>query len=285
MTIPGGPADKLGNRYERWWTLSEFVRILNRETVGLRIEDPAVEKAEFVVETGSHREIHQARRSHPTGKWTLNRFWAEGLLRAVGEQLAGNADRFVFVSSSDAPELRGLCDAARDAESDDEFVRHFLKADGRRTGFERLCDWWQCGVRDARDRLRRIHVRIIDERGLEEQVTCGVQVLFLGNPAPVIVELRAIAEDSVHLNWTRGALLQELEVRGYLPRNLPRPENAAAAVEAATDRYLDLARRRLIGRKLVPNEAVRTLLSDLGGRATSRVLTGRAGSGKTACVP
>ena len=284
MTLPGGAADKLGNRYERWWTLSELVRMLNGETVGLRIEDPAVEKAEFVVETGSHREIHQARRSHPTGKWTLQRLRAEGLLRAVGEQLAGNADRFVFVSSSDAPELRSLCEAARDAESDDEFIKYFLKAGGRRQGFEQLRNWWKCEVREALDRLRRIHVRIIDERGLEEQVTWGVQVLLLGNPAPVIRELRSITEDSVHFSWTRGALLQALEERGYLPRRLSRPGNAGVAVEAATDRYLDLARRRLIGRKLVPNEAVRTLVSNLGGKATNRVLTGRAGSGKTACV-
>ena len=28
MTLPGGPADKLGNRYEKWWTLSVFVRML-----------------------------------------------------------------------------------------------------------------------------------------------------------------------------------------------------------------------------------------------------------------
>ena len=110
MTLPGGPADKLGNRYERWWTVSELVRMLNGETVSLRIEDPAAKKAEFVVETGSHRELHQARRSHPTGKWTLPELQRAGLLRAMGEQLRGNEDRFVFVSSSDASKLRDLCE-------------------------------------------------------------------------------------------------------------------------------------------------------------------------------
>ena len=284
MTLPGGPAEKLGNRYERWWTLSELVRLLNGDTEALRIEDPGIDKAEFVVTTGSHRELHQAKRSHPTGKWTLQRLWTEGLVQAAGEQLAGNDDRFVFVSSSDAPELRVLCDAARDAESDDEFVRHFLKARGRKQGFERLRDWWQCDVSAARDRLHRIDVRIIDERGLVDQVTSGVHVLFLGEPGPVVAELRRIAEDTVHQTWTRSTLLRELQKHGYLPSRLPRPESAGAAVEAATDRYLDLVRKRLIRQKLVPNPAVRTLLSELGGIATDRVLTGRAGSGKTACV-
>jgi hypothetical protein len=28
MTLPGGPADKLGNRYEKLWTISEIVSML-----------------------------------------------------------------------------------------------------------------------------------------------------------------------------------------------------------------------------------------------------------------
>ena len=52
MTLPGGPAEKLGNRYEKWWTLSELVRMLGGETEALRIEELGVDKAEFVVTTG-----------------------------------------------------------------------------------------------------------------------------------------------------------------------------------------------------------------------------------------
>ena len=44
MTLQGGPANKLGNRYEKWWTLSEFVRMLHGSTEAIRIEDPGVEK-------------------------------------------------------------------------------------------------------------------------------------------------------------------------------------------------------------------------------------------------
>ena len=48
MTLPGGPADKLGNRYEKWWTVSEGVRMLHGDAEAIRIEAPGVEKAEFV---------------------------------------------------------------------------------------------------------------------------------------------------------------------------------------------------------------------------------------------
>ena len=72
MTLPGGPADKIGNRYEKWWTLSVFVRMLQGDADAIRIEDPGVDKTEFVVTTDSGRELHQARRSHTTGKWSLD---------------------------------------------------------------------------------------------------------------------------------------------------------------------------------------------------------------------
>ena len=284
MTLPGGPADKLGNRYERWWTVCELLRMLDDRTDALRIEDPGVEKAEFVVETDSHREFHQAKRSHPSGNWTVRRLWSEGLLLAVGEQLAGNDNQFVFVSSSDAPGLRTLCDAARNAISDDEFQQHFLKSDERRADFKALVGHWQCNDSEARDRLRRIHVRMTDEHGLAARVDWIVKALFLEPPTPIVNALRAIAEDSVHHRWTRDALVEKLESLGFNRRTLRTPENAAVVVERATDRYLGPVRRRLISHELVRNEGVETLLSGVGGAATDRVVIGGAGSGKSAFV-
>ena len=102
--------------------------MLGGETEAIRIEEPGVDKAEFIVTTGMRRELHQVRRSHPNGKWSFAALRVDGLLQAIGEQLAGNVDRFVFVSGSDARELAELCDAARDAESDGEFEQHFLEA-------------------------------------------------------------------------------------------------------------------------------------------------------------
>ena len=137
MTLPGGAADKLGNRYETWWTLSELVRMLRGETDAIRIEDPGFEKAEFVVTAGSRREFHQAKRSHPSGKWSLATFRSEGLLEVIGRQLGGNDDRFVFASGSDVPELVELGDAARDSESVEEFESQFLAAERREQSLQR----------------------------------------------------------------------------------------------------------------------------------------------------
>ena len=123
MTLPGGPAAKLGNRFEKLWTLSELVRMLRGETDSLRIEPPGLDGVEFVVQSGAPREFHQAKRSHPSGKWSIATLKGAGVLTAIGVLLRGNADRFVFVSGSDAREFADLCEAATCAESLEEFSR------------------------------------------------------------------------------------------------------------------------------------------------------------------
>ena len=284
MTLPGGPANKLGNRYEKWWTVSEFLRMLGGSTEAIRIEDPGVEKAEFVVTIGSQRELHQAKRSHPNGKWSLASLRGDGLLQSIGEQLAGNEDRFVFASGSDAHELSELCKAASDAESKEEFEQNFIAAKDRKEGFEKLLTCWRCDPPTAVERLKRIEVRPIGERDLEQRVRDRVQLLFLANSEKVKAKLLAIIEDSVHQTWTRRALVEELARRGYSLRQLRSPEHAGVALETATDQYLKGARSKLIQGTLVPRAEAESLVSRLGDTPTDSVLTGRAGSGKTACV-
>ena len=287
MTLPGGAADKLGNRYEKWWTLSEFVRMLRGDTEAIRIEVPGVDKAEFVVTAGSHRELHQVKRSHPNGKWSLAALRTDGLLEAIRSHLTNNDDRFVFASGSDARALADLCQSARDAESPEEFEGRFLAAGGRKKNFTTLLDCWACDVPLAIERLRRVEVRTIDERELEDKVRWGVQALFLASPRDVVEALRGIAEDAVHRTITRQHLVDDLSRHAYCLRHLISPASAGDAVRSATDRYLLGARRRLIQRRLVAREASKALLQRLGepgGATTDSVLTGKAGAGKTACV-
>ncbi len=284
MTLPGGPANKLGNRYEMWWTVSECVRMLGGETDAIRIEAPSIEKAEFVVTVGSRRDLHQVKRSHPNGKWSMAALANDGLLQAIGDALANPNDRFVFVSSSDAPELRDLCEGANHAESVKEFERVFLAANTRKKPFESLLLRWSCDAQTAVERLKRIKVRTIDEHELEKSVRWSVQAFFLADPEKVASELRVIVQNSVHRTITRCDLVAELAKRGYAMRCLTTPENAGVAVKEATDQYLNGVRQRLIRQTLVSTAAAKTLLSRIGETATDSVLTGRAGSGKTACV-
>ena len=280
MTLPGGAAAKIGNHYETWWTLSEFVRMLRGDTEAIRLEVPGIDKVEFVVTTGARREWHQAKRSHPSGKWSLATFRSDGLLQAIGRQLADNTDRFVFASGSDARELSDLCDAASDAASVKEFERAFLAAKDRKANFEKLLNCWACDLPTAVERLRRIEVHSIDEHELEQKARLGVRLLFLVDPRKVLSELREIVDNSVHRTITHQGLVDELSRRGFLRRRVTSPASAGVAIHTATARFLDGARRRLIQQRLVPRPSSGTLLSRLGGPVTDSVMTGGAGSGK-----
>ena len=202
----------------------------------------------------------------------------------MGEQLSGNDNWFVFASGSEARELADLCYGARAAESDSEFDQRFLAADGHRQRFKRLLKCWECDLPTARELLQRIDIRTIDERALRDNVTYAVAWLFPADRTAVVAELRGIAEDSVHYTLSREVLLEKLSRRGIQLRQVRGPDDAAGAVRSATDRFLNLARRKLIQQRLVPKAAAAKLLSRLEGPATDSVLTGKAGAGKTACT-
>src|SRR5256885_3986906 len=109
----------------------------------IRIEDPGTEKAECVVQE-VNRELHQAKRRAPQGKWSLNSHAKCGteILQAIGRQLLGNTDRFVFVSGSEAPALAVLGARAQDAESLEEYEQLFLEAEGWKAQFTALKKFW-----------------------------------------------------------------------------------------------------------------------------------------------
>ena len=281
MTLPGGAAAKLGHRYEKWWTLSELVRMLGGETDSLRIEPPRVDGAEFFVKSGAQGEFHQAKRSHPTGKWISTAL--KSVLKNMGARLVGSQDRFVFVSGSDARELADICEAASSAESVEEFKDEFLRAQSRAALHRSLRDVWNCDDRVAWDVLRRIDVHTISERQLETKVRWGVQALFLGSVDQLCALLATIIDEAVHSTIERDDLLDRLKELGFFPRKVSSSHAARQAVVDATDKYLRSV--RLIRGSLIPRDKTDKIVERLtGAQPADCVLTGKAGGGKTGCV-
>ena len=102
MPLPGGPADKQGNRYERLWTEYQLLRLLDSAFESIRLEEPGVDEAEFVIRSGNHKEFHQAKRAGIRGSWTVASLKKERVLIAISEFLAEPNSRFVFVSGCSA---------------------------------------------------------------------------------------------------------------------------------------------------------------------------------------
>ena len=288
MPRPGGPANKLGNRYEHWWTVSQLVRIMDGQAESIRIEAPNVDKAEFVIIVGDHRELHQAKRSRIDGKWSLSSLRKDGLLWVMFDQLSKDSNmRFVFVSGSDAPELRELTERAADAENLEEFKDDIVQVQKHEKALTELKSSWQeTDTATAYGILRRIEVRTIDERGLEELVQGSLRAQFR-NPHDVCDALRSIVEDSIHKTIDREFLISTLEGRGLPLRKLTKPDDAPSLITEVTTRYLKAARRKLIQGTLIHRASTRELLTKIRentARGANCVLTGKAGGGKTGCV-
>ena len=284
MPLPGGGANKLGNRYEAWWATAELARMLSGDSETVLIEPPGRDKVDLVVTTQSRTESHQVKRANTGGKWRLRELQCMGLLDEMKRTTADDNGRFVFVSGSDVPELSELCKRARQADSLTEFDKHFLAAKTYRQAFGKLLGYWNCDERAAVATLRRIDVRIADEHAIRDIARSRIAALFLDNPDDVLSRLRGIADDSVHRPIACPELIDKLKTCGYRLRKLRNPQTARNAVRAATDDYLEAEKRRLIGGQHIPRSATATLLERLGGSGADSVITGKAGSGKTAFV-
>ena len=287
--LPGGQTDKLGNRYESWWTVHQLIRMILGEGLSIRIEDPGVEKAEFVIQTRHGEELHQAKRSHHDGKWSLSELGnsQNQLLQAIHRQLVGNQRKFVFVSGSDAPELRELADRARDAASFEEFNSLFLKANVQRTAFDKLLRIWnEKDESRAHDVLKRIQVRTSDEQLLIQLVSSQLRAVFFTSISDIVAELRVITADRVGEVLSREQLLKNLAVKGFKLRTITAGQSALPAIETITTTYLTGLRRHLIGQKIVPRKAATDLLDRITStvHGSDTVLTGKAGTGKSGCI-
>ena len=290
MPLPGGPSDKIGNRYELWWTVYQFVRIINGEVESIRIEDPTIDKAEFVVTAGDCREFHQVKRSHLRGPWSLSELGSpkHQLLQTMFKQLSESTNtRFVFVSGSEARELEELTKRAADAKDLKEFESEFVSAKSQKEALEKLKRlWYDADTATAYKILPRIEVHTRDERGIEDLVRVSLSALFLTKPGNVCDALRSFAQDSIHKVVNRERLISHLQDKGFTLRRLSSPSDASVLISEATDRYLK-ARRMLIQGSLIPRSSTKELLAKIKENAANGadcVLTGKAGGGKTGSV-
>ena len=288
MPLPGGPANKLGNRYELWWTVLQLIRIMDGEAQSIRIEEPTADKAEFVLIAGGHKELHQAKRKHGNGKWSLASLREDNLLQAMFDQLSNNPDaRFVFASGSDAPELKELTERARSAQNLEEYESEFVSAGNRKEHFTKLESFWcDTDPATAYGILQRIEVRTIDEKEIGERVRESLSARFLTEPDRICDALRSFTEGSTLKLIRREDLISELQRKGFKFRQLTKPTDAPALIANVTDRYLETTRRRLIQGTLIPRSSTRDLLAKIRGatKGTDCVLTGPAGGGKTGCA-
>jgi hypothetical protein len=214
LPIRGGAADKIGNRYERRWTILALLNVLTGDADYLQVEVPgeAGYGFEFVLSVTGVSEWHQVKRGGP---------WKIASMRDV---LAPwwpkiqEGGRCVFVSTAGAEELNELVERAAAADSWRTFDEHFLDARTQRDRFARLCEAW--GNTDgpaAYQALKEVGVCTIGEPALTKLLEARLATLVTGKPSVVAAVLGRLIDDSTHRRLTAAEVWSRLAEEGFYP--------------------------------------------------------------------
>lgn len=293
MTLPGGPTDKLGNRYEGWWTVFCMVEVMQEKADSIRLEPPGIDGIEFWLHRNGRFEYHQVKRQNSKlGRWPLSALESKNpkieVLSAFWEYLKNPQVSCVFISSQDANELSILAERANGAASWQEFDQQFLKAQQKRTDFQKLCQsWGNCRQEQAFEALKRIEVKPFGEKPLLTTVESLLALLVEADPVTIRIELADFAANEIHHQLTTHDIWHYLlEKRGYRRREWGKDPHVLAAVDKANERYLSRLHKEAIAGKVIPRDEVDTIVARLTSSDDKPgvLVVGEAGVGKSGVI-
>ncbi|GAA0970761.1 hypothetical protein GCM10009555_020210 [Acrocarpospora macrocephala] len=234
MPLPGGAADKLGNRYEDWWTALRAADLLRGRAFNMRFEPlgPAGSGIEFEVEGPDGVWREQVKDARASGPWTLARL--KPVLAAVSGHLAeGKNVRLVLSTGSD--ELHELTYRARAAESLAEFEGVLTKT--QQPVFGSYTDGWSVSKEIGWRYLQLIHVEHHPSESLRRIVSVTFETLVEGDPETAVDVLHGFFVDHIHQRVTGPQIWQHLAAKGIRRRLLAGDSNTLTALAATAERF------------------------------------------------
>ena len=174
---PGGLADKLGNRYEGRWLVTQLLRLLNERLESVTIEaigDDEQGVDIWVTENSGVRQAHQCKARNGSKEfWTLGDLNARGVLEKLKYQLDRDPTyQFFFSSSVGFETFHDICDFARRSDSNPVlFFEEKIKKGSSQinTCFENFCKFMSLDPQEEVDRthafnyLKRIHITVFSK--------------------------------------------------------------------------------------------------------------------------
>lgn len=126
----GGRADKLGNRYEDLFVVSQYVKLLQGDILGITVEPSGSDESgvDVLVETAEHVSIYYQCKSRNgnADRWTFSTLDKNGFFKYAKEHLRNDNDRYYWVSPLPCTALFDLCQAARNTSSAEVFFESQL---------------------------------------------------------------------------------------------------------------------------------------------------------------
>ena len=281
--MPGGAADKAGNRYEHLWMVFRISEMLEGSVSRIRQEPPGVAGSgiEFTLDvdgvTWGEQTKDEAR------NWTIHRLIRKGVLAAAKTQI-DQGRHYRFVTSSAADALGTLAHRARKTESFAEFTDS-LGTD-RQTHLAEVAREWGVSEQESRLLLKNVEVEHMHADALKRIVTNALRCLYVDDPGFVAGELRNFCESHIHETFTAPRVSVHLESQGLRQRLIVGDTNIINKLRETRERH----QRRVKGNEptigLVPCgdiDSVLEMLRDSDGKQIVAV-DGRSGSGKSTVV-
>ncbi|MBF2046554.1 MAG: hypothetical protein IGS54_04130 [Elainella sp. C42_A2020_010] len=287
MPLPGGEADKLGNRYEGRWTVFCMIDVMDEKADSIRLEKPGEDAFEFFLHKDGKLNCHQVKRQRSgRGSWTLGALQSQQVqvLSDFWESLGSQDISCVFISTQDANELGELANRARDAASWVEFEQKFLNKTLSGHFYTLRQKWNNCSEVAAYEALKRVYIKTIGDDLLAEIVENRLVALVEGDPKTIRLELAELALERVHHELTAHDIWHYLlEDRGYRRREWNKDPHVLAAVDTANEIYLATLRDATIAGEVLPRDEVSNVLQRLTVPSEKRnvLLVGEAGVGKS----
>ncbi len=285
--VSGGISDKLGNEYERKWTVRMFLGVIAGEAASIRYEGTPQEFRgfEFALCRLGHMEWHQVKCNASGSNWTLNALGREGVLDAFKRRLSTDLTaKCIFVSQDPARQLRGLSNEARQANDVHEFLDAVSKENERI--FCDLAKIWNADKKDTFRWLCRCEFRTESEQSIDEAITWHGAHLLKGD-SDLYASLSDYLVNNLNVLITTEAArvwIRKKSTFAFRPAALDptHREDIGAANRRYLNSYIPFG---IAGQPIIRPEVSKVFeyLQDASGPPLI-FLTGEAGSGKSGVI-
>jgi len=296
-SIPGGRAGKLGNEFERLWTVRHLLELISGRASSVSIERLGDDErgTEFWVGRADRtREAHQCKRENASaGFWSVAALEGKNILSTARSQLDRDpTHRFVFTSGDKAPHLSDLCERARMSDNSAEFRSYAVATSTElEREFRNTCRYLDLDPDLPSDIdtiyafLRRFSPRIADKLSLRADVEDLAARYLTGDPRNAVAALKDLVDNSLGLTLLAADVIAALP-QGVRPRDLSQDPTLHASLEALRERFDRSYRHLLIGGTVLDRRETHELRSLLEAEDGPRLilLHGPGGEGKSGLV-
>ena len=300
MPRTGGDSDKLGNRYEGWWTVHNLLDVLAGDAVALEPESYEESKGiEFIKTLGDGtQEFHSVKRQRTGSGWTLSALTGldergRSVLKDLFEKLETDQSRTViFVSMTIHSQAYEVWDRSRRCHTPDDFKRQLETDRGLHEDFNKyvlpLCN---NDLAVAFKRFQSLRLVQLGEYELQRQAEINARrMLYRLDGASVdthevVLKLADFICDSLGRRLVEADVRTELTRHGYYLRDWIRDTHIQSQVKNLNARYRRHVEADLILGHPIPRSEATTVAQALQEKSgkLAQLLVGAAGRGKS-CV-